>query len=111
MATFKIEELRGNDEMIVKSSQSKNRTGTGDTVGRLQYRGYRTRAETETLIKNALKEAGKPLKFSEVAEAVNRSANPFLRAILVDMTEAGEIVETVDMAPNQRLPRFWYALP
>lgn len=113
MATFKIEELFGddkNDRTIVQSSQSKIAREGERTVGRLQYRGYRSRKETEELINKVLREAGRPLKFLEVAEAVNRSASPFLRSILVGMAERGELIETADMAPNERLPRFWYSL-
>lgn len=113
MATFKIEDLFDGSEKdgtIVQSSQSKMTRGGERQVGRLQYRGYRPRKETEELINNALRRAGRPLKFVEVAEAVDRSASPFLRSILVGMAERGEIIETSDMAPNERLPRFWYSL-
>lgn len=113
MATFKIEELFNSPEdkaMITQSSQSKTAREEKTTVGRLQYRGYRSRKDTEELINKVLREAGRPLKFAEVAEAVNRSASPFLRSILIGMAERGEIIETADMAPNERLPRFWYSL-
>lgn len=113
MATLKREDLFSgyeNDGTIVKSSQSKSVGEGKQTVGRLQYRGYRSRKDTEVLIKRALRDAGRPLKFLEVAQAVDRSASPFLRSILIGMAERGEIIETADMAPNERLPRFWYAL-
>ena len=113
MATFKIEDLfdgRENDGTIVKSSQSKVERESKQMVGRLQYRGYRSRQETESLINNALREARRPMKFAEVAEAVDRRPTPFLRSILVGMAERGEIIETADLSPNERLPRFWYAL-
>jgi hypothetical protein len=113
MATFRIEDLfdgQESDGTIVQSSQSNIARGGDKAVGRLQYRGYRPRKETEELINKALREAGRPLKFLEVAEAVNRSASPFLRSILVGMAERGELIETSDMAPNERLPRFWYSL-
>lgn len=113
MASFKIEELIGDqktDGMIVKSSQSKHAGEGKQTVGRLQYRGYRSRKDTEELINKALREAGRPLKFAEVAKAVDRSASPFLRSILIGMAERGEIIETADLSPNERLPRFWYGL-
>lgn len=113
MATFSMNDLldgRENDGTIVKSSQSKIDRGGERTVGRLQYRGYRSRKETEELINNALRQAKRPLKFTEVAEAVDRRPTPFLRSILVDMAGRGEIIETADLAPNERLPRFWYSL-
>lgn len=113
MATFNRDELFGNrenDEMIVKSSQVRTMGEGKQSVGRLQYRGYRSRKDTELLIKRALEDAGRPLKFLEVAQAVDRSASPFLRSILVDMAGRGIVIETADMAPNERLPRFWYAL-
>lgn len=113
MATFNRADLfdgHESDGTIVKSSQSKIDRGGERPVGRLQYRGYRSRKETEELINSALKQAKRPLKFAEVAEAVDRRPTPFLRAILVDMAGRGEIVETADLAPNERLPRFWYSL-
>lgn len=113
MATFRIEDLHDGSEhdgTIAQSSQLKIAREEKQKVGRLQYRGYRPRKETEELINKALREAQRPLKFLEVAEAVNRSASPFLRSILVGMAERGEIIETADMHPNERLPRFWYSL-
>jgi len=80
MATFRIEDLfdgSENNGTVVQSSQSKITREEKQTVGRLQYRGYRSRKETEELINKVLREAGKPLKFLEVAQAVNRSASPF----------------------------------
>ena len=113
MASFRREDLFGepeNDVMIAKSSQSRAVGEGKQAVGRLQYRGYRSRKDTEVLIRKALGDAGRPLKFAEVAQAVDRSASPFLRGILIGMAERGEIIETADLAPNERLPRFWYAL-
>jgi hypothetical protein len=113
MASFKMEDLLNgyeNDGTIVKSSHSKIDRGGERTVGRLQYRGYRSRKDTEELINKVLREAKRPLKFAEVAEAVDRRPTPFLRSILVAMAGRGELIETADLAPNERLPRFWYSL-
>ena len=108
--TFSRDDLFGN-EMITQSSHPKNSEERISPVGRLKYRGYRERSETEELIKSVLKEAKKPVKFRDVARGIDRSPNPFLRQILAEMVEAGQIVQTQDIAPNDVMPRYWYALP
>lgn len=111
--SFSREDLFGQngDETITQSLHPKKSGERISPVGRLQYRGYRSREETEALIKSALKDAGKRLKFREVARAVDRSANPFLRQILDDMFARGEVIKTEDVSPNEQLPRYWYELP
>jgi len=107
--TFSRDDIFG-DEIIAQSSHQKSEVGAQKTMGRLQYRGYRDRKETEALIKSVLEEAGRPLKFREVARGVDRSPSPFLRSILVEMIDRGEVLEAVDVSPNERLPRYWYSL-
>ena len=110
--TFSRDDLFGGDpiETIMKSSHHKKSEERISPVGRLQYRGYRERSETETLIKSVLKEAGKALKFRDVARGVDRSPNPHLRRILDEMAARGELVKSEDIAPNERMPRYWYEL-
>lgn len=110
--SFSRDDLFGKDpiETVIQSLHAKNSGERIDPVGRLQYRGYRERSETETLIKSVLEEAGKPMKFREVARRIDRSPNPFLRQILADMVATGEIILTQDIAPNERMPRYWYSV-
>lgn len=110
MATFNMDDLKkslGIDPTVVLTSHSENTKKGFKPMG--QTRG-RPIPETKVLIKTAIKEAGRPLSFPEICVYLERKQTPHLRKLLHEMGDAGELIETADMAPSGMLPRFWYAL-
>ena len=71
----------------------------------------RSMAETKQLIKDSIFTAGGPLKFREIARLVGRKPTPYLRLILNDMIDAGELIRQSDTAIAGNMDRFWYTLP
>ena len=112
---FGGDELRRQLDAIVTvtpPSQSKKSERGPRTVGEKVYQDKRPRDETETLIKNMIRDAGEGLTFNQIARGLNRSTSPHLRSILVDMVKREELVETIDDAPrNPKMTRSWYSLP
>lgn len=112
MATFKIEELFEGPKTVEEPSHAKNKQMRQKAVGQVrQYQDHRPKSETEELIKTSIRDAGKALTFNSIARALNRSTSPFLRKIIMDMVQAGELVETVDVPNNAKMVRYWYSLP
>ena len=112
MATFKIEELFESTGTVTEPSHDKIKQSTRKAVGQVRtYQEHRPRTETEQLIKTAIQDAGKALTFNSIARSLNRSTSPFLRKIIMDMVNAGELVETVDVPNNAKMVRYWYSLP
>lgn len=115
MPTISMDELRqmaGYDETVSVPFQPKKKTRTKEAVGQVKkFQDHRSRTETQQLIKTMLKEAGRACTFREIAYALDRSASPHLRALIIRMVDDGELVETIDMHPNQRVTRSWFSLP
>ncbi len=111
MPSFTMDEIKkslGIDPTVLSTSHSENAQRGFKPMG--QSRG-RPIPETKRLIKTAIEEAGRPLSFPEICLYLERKQTPHLRKLLHEMADAGELVETADMAPSGMLPRFWYALP
>lgn len=111
MPSFTMDEIKkslGIDPTVVLTSHSKNAQKGFKPMG--QSRG-RPIPETKALIKTAIKEAGRPLSFPEICAYLERKQTPHLRKLMHEMGDAGELIETADMAPSGMLPRYWYALP
>jgi len=75
-----------------------------------QIRG-RSVPETKELIKQAIRNTGRPMSFIELCAAVERKQTPHMRKILHDMGDSGELLESIDMAPSRMMTRYWYSLP
>jgi predicted MarR family transcription regulator len=75
-----------------------------------QVRG-RSIPETKELILQGIKEADRSLNFNEICAYLDRKKTPHLRQLLHAMADAGQLVETVEVATSAMLPRFWYSLP
>jgi hypothetical protein len=87
---------------------------TEKTDGRVSRVGEprgRSVAETKELIKQAIKEAGRPMSYIQICAAVQRKQTPHMRNMLHQMGDSGELIETVDIAPSRMMTRFWYSLP
>jgi len=115
MATFSMDDLRklaGHDETVTIPSQPQKLTRTKEAVGQVKrFQHHRSRTETETLIKSILAEAKRPCTFREIAYGLERNATPHLRGILVEMAQAGDLVESEDMHPSRRLTRLTLRSP
>jgi len=110
MATFKMEELRASDTTVSEPLQTKNHVGRKKAMGEKGYQEHRSREETEKLIKDFLAEKGTST-VTTIARALDRTASPHFRRIVLEMAEAGQLVETIDTVPNGFLARYWYSLP
>lgn len=110
MASFKIEELRAGDTTVSEPLQTKNQGGRKKAMGEKGYQDHRSREDTEKLIKSFLQEKGSST-VTTIARALGRTASPHFRRIVLEMAEAGQLVETVDTVPNGFLARYWYSLP
>lgn len=111
MATFKMDDLRrslGDNDTVSIPYRSKKQEGREHTMGQSAKRPIE---ETKQLIKNSIFAAGSPLKFREIARVIGRKPTPYLRLILNDMIESGELIRKVDTAIAGNMDRFWYALP
>lgn len=71
----------------------------------------RSMDETKQLIKNSIFAANSPLKFREIARIIGRKPTPYLRHILNDMIDSGELIKLTDTAIAGNMDRFWYSLP
>ena len=114
MPSFKIEDLLGmskNNDTVTEPLHSEKSAGRKKTVGEKGYQEHRSRVDTEELIKNVIREAKKPLTALAIARAIDRTASPHFRSIIAHMVKTGELIETVDTAPNNRMIRYWYSLP
>lgn len=115
MPTIKIEELMrsvGLDPDIVMTSTSTSHSQNGEKGFKRmgQVRG-RSIPETKELIKNGIREAGRPLSVAEICVILERKSTPHIRNLLHQMGDSGELIEQADLAPSRMLTRFWYSLP
>lgn len=111
---MKIEDLLNhftNRDTVTQPSHQKTSERRKLPVGERPYQDHRSRSETETLIKNTLKEAGREMTVIELARVLNRTASPHFRKIVTEMVDQGLLVQTAVLAPNERLHRFLYKLP
>ena len=111
MPSFSIEELHksfGENDTVSIPYRSISHTGRGKTMGETPKRSME---ETKQLIKNSIFEAGGPLKFREIARSIGRKPTPYLRHILNDMIDSGELIKVTDTAIAGNMDRFWYSLP
>lgn len=111
---MKIEELLNHfrkDDTVISPSHSKKRGGRKTAMGERPFQDKRSRKDTETLIKNRLKEVGHEMTITQLAYDLERTASPHFRKIVEGMVERGELIQTADLAPNERMFRFWYKLP
>lgn len=118
MPTFSMSELLKNfgnsvesTETVSQPSHDKSAGGRRKAVGERPYQEHRSRQDTETLIKNMLQEAGKPMTIVAISRKLDRTPSPHFRSLIASMVAAGDLVETVDTAPNGRMVRYWYSLP
>lgn len=114
MPTYNMDDLikeAGEMETVIRPLHQKIGRGGKKAMGEKGYQDHRSRGDTETLIKNYL--VGKPdgMSIIAIARELNRTASPHFRSIVLDMTRAGELVESVDVAPNGRMIRYLYSLP
>lgn len=114
MATFKMEDLIG-DDLTVNEPLAVKKTGRGKkTVGEKGYQEHRSRQDTEELIKNILRDKGKPMTAVAIARACDRTASPHFRRLLSEMVTAGQLVDIVTDIPgvaDQFSTWRWYDLP
>jgi len=111
MPTITMDDLKkslGIDPTVALTSHLETAKKGFKPVG--QVRG-RSIPETKQLIKKAIGEAGRPMSFAEICAYLERKQTPHLRNLLHEMGDAGELVETVDLAPSRMMTRFWYSLP
>ena len=111
MPTFSMDDLRNsfdaNDTVSIRY-RSKTQTEKGLTMGETQKRSM---DETKQLIKSSIFAANGPLKFREIARLIGRKPTPYLRLILNDMIQSGELIRQSDTAIAGNMDRFWYSLP
>lgn len=111
---FGGEELRRQLDAIVtvtSPSHSEKSERGKRAMGEKPYQDHRPRQDTETLIKNYIQDAGKPISAIVIARGLDRTASPHFRSIIADMVKVGDLIETVDIAPNGRMVRYLYSLP
>jgi len=111
MPSYTIEQLMkdaGHNVTVPLTSHSETQQTRKTKVG--QVRG-RSVDETKTLIKKCIEEAGRPVTIAEICIYLERSATPHIRNILKGMVEAGELIETADLARSRTMVRYWYSLP
>lgn len=113
MPSYSMEDLikeAGKDTTVTLPSMQKIGRGGKKAVGQKGYQEHRSREDTETLIKNYLAETNRPMTIIAVARYLERTASPHFRSIVLQMRDAGHLVETVDIAPNGRTVRYLYSL-
>jgi len=111
MATFSISDLMqsmGMNATVPSTSHSEKPEGRKTAVGHTRGRSI---PETKELIKQAIIAAGRPISVKEACAALERKQTPHLRAILHEMGDSGELLESIDLAPSKMMTRFWYSLP
>jgi len=114
MPTFNMDDLikeAGEVETVIKPLHQKIGRGGKRAMGEKAFQEHRSRQDTETLIKNYIGQVGEPVSIIAIARQLDRTASPHFRSIVLDMTRAGELVESVDVAPNGRMIRYLYSLP
>lgn len=114
MPSFSMDDLikqAGETETVMRPLHQKIGRGGKQAVGEKGYQAHRSREDTETLIKNYLAQVGEPMSIIAIARHLERTASPHFRSIVLDMTRAGHLVESVDVAPNGRMIRYLYSLP
>jgi len=114
MPSFSMNDLIkqvGETETVMQPSHQEIGRGRKKAMGEKGYQDHRSRQDTEALIKNYLAQKGEPMSIIAIARHLGRTASPHFRSIIAEMRDAGHLVETIDMAPNQRLVRYLYSLP
>jgi len=109
MPSFKIEELRTavyGSALNAQEMTSEKREETKRVVGR---RGKRSVQETETLIREFITGADKPVTLLEICDHLERSVAPHYRAILARLVDAGEIRMSMDYGAGPSIPRYLYS--
>ena len=61
---------------------------------------HRSRAEALALIVDVLKHAPRPMNRAQIAKAIQRAKTPYFTGLLLELVEAGDIVETAIGRPN-----------
>lgn len=111
---FGGDELRKQLDALVTvtspSHEKKSERGR-KAMGEKMYQDHRSRQETERLIKSCIQDAGKAISAMLIARCLDRTASPHFRSIIADMVKNGDLVETIDLAPNGRMVRYLYSLP
>jgi hypothetical protein len=113
MATISMKELInqfGDGETVSKPSTQKIGRGGKRAMGEKSYQEHRSRQDTETLIKTYLEDKPEGASIIAIARHLGRTASPHFRSIVLQMRDRHELIESVDMAPNQRLVRYLYSL-
>lgn len=111
MATISMKDLletAGNDANVTITSHSNATQNRKTKVGE---RPGRPVSETKALIKKCIEDAERPCSIAEICTYLERGATPHIRNILKGMVDAGELIETADLARSRTMVRYWYSLP
>lgn len=111
MPTYKMDELRkefGDNATVMRPSHTEINQGAKVTMGEMRSRPLH---ETKTLILRCCELMERPTSVLEICTFLDRRPTPHLRSILREMSAAGELVESNDIAPNGMMIRYWYSLP
>lgn len=108
MPSFSMDDLKkavyGNALNALELAPKKAEEGY-TMVGR---RGKRSLAESETLIKNFILGADRPVTMLQICDHIQRAPAPHFRAIVNNLIEAGLVQRFDDVSEGGNLPRYLY---